>query len=372
LQQACVDTINTVIVGLLKQSDVSRRDLSHLVIAGNTTMVQILLGITPEYIRLAPYVPAANLMPPVKACEIGIELDEHVFLHSLPMVASYIGADIVAGVLGCGMHRNEQLTLYIDIGTNGQIVLGNAEWMVTAACSAGPAFEGGGIKYGMIATDGAIEDFEINQRTLEPVIATINNEKARGICGSGLINIIAALFRAKVIGPNGKFNTELATPYLRQGTDGWEYLLCPANETQIEQDIVITEIDIDNLLRAKAAIYAGCQTLAASVGISCHDLEQVIVAGTFGNYIDIENAVTIGLLPDIARGRFKYIGNGSLLGAKLVSFSTEMYDDARKVALMMTNFELSENTDFMNNYMASLFLPHTSSQEFPSVHITNH
>ncbi|MFH1639919.1 MAG: ASKHA domain-containing protein [Chloroflexota bacterium] len=367
LQRAIVANVNGIIKELLTQSGVHREDIGHFIIAGNTTMIQIFMGIDPKYVRLAPYVPTANFMPPVKANELGIELADHVYIHSLPMVASYIGADIVSGVLGSGMHRRSHLTLYIDIGTNGQIVIGNSEWMVTAACSAGPAFEGGDITHGMIATAGAIEDFEINPDNLEPKLSTINNEMPKGICGSGLISIIAGLFVSGVIGQNGKFNTDLSGNRLREGNDGFEYVLAWAQDTQIGKDIVITEIDIENLLRAKAAMYAGFQTIARSVGINLPDLAQVIIAGSFGNYIDIEKAITIGLLPDLPKDRFTFIGNGSLLGVRLTSFFTDMIDDARMVATMMTNVELSENADFMNNYVAALFLPHTSDDEFPSV-----
>ena len=203
--------------------------------------------------------------------------------------------------------------------------------------------------------------------TLEPVVGTIGGEKPRGICGSGLINIVAGLVGAGVLGANGKFNTDLSTKRVRRGRDGYEYVLAWAPETEIGKDIVITEVDIDNLIRAKAALYAGCQTLTKSVGLSCADLEQVIIAGAFGSYIDIEKSITIGLFPDIPRDRFIFIGNGSLLGARLASFSTDLMNDARSVAGMMTNFELSESLDFMDNYVAALFLPHTHVDEFPTV-----
>jgi uncharacterized 2Fe-2S/4Fe-4S cluster protein (DUF4445 family) len=240
--------------------------------------------------------------------------------------------------------------------------------MVTASCSAGPAFEGGGVKYGMIAADGAIEGFDINPSNLEPTITTIGGAKPKGICGSGLINITAGLLETGVLGQNGKFHTHLPTKRVRKGSDGYEYVLVWASETQIGKDIVITEIDIDNLMRAKAAMYAGCTTLADSVEITCSDLEQVIIAGAFGSNIDIEKSITIGLFPDIARDKFVYIGNGSLLGARLTSFSTDILDDGERVAKMMTNFELSVNGKFMENYTASLFLPHPNAEEFPTVY----
>ena len=368
LHQAVVATINGIITKLLAESRVKMDDITHLVVAGNTTMIQLFLGLEPKYIRLAPYTPTINTAPLVRATSLGLKLAEHVFVYALPSVASYVGADIVAGIVGAGVYQRKKLTLYMDIGTNGEIVIGNSDWMVTASCSAGPAFEGGGVKHGMIATNGAIEDFSINPSNFEPVINTIGRTKPKGICGSGLINIVAGLLEVGVIGQNGKFNTNLPTKRIRQGGDGYEYVLARAPETQIGKDIVITAVDIDNLIRAKAAMYAGCRTLTKSVTINCSDLEQVIIAGAFGSNIDIEKSITIGLLPDIPRDRFIFIGNGSLLGARLTSFSTDLLDDGERVAKMMTNLELSVNADFMSNYTASLFLPHPDAEEFPSVY----
>ena len=368
LQQAIVATINGITGELKAQSQVDVKYVGHIILAGNTTMTQILLGLDPKYIRLAPYTPVANFFPPVRANSLGIKVGKQVYLFTFPSVASYVGGDIVSGIVGSGVYQRKKLTLYMDIGTNGEIVIGNSNWMVTASCSAGPAFEGGGVKHGMIATNGAIEDFGINPSNLEPVINTIGGTKPKGICGSGLINIVAGLLEAGVIGQNGKCNTNLRTKRIRKGSDGYEYVLAWAPETQIGKDIVITEVDIDNLIRAKAAMYAGCRTLTKSVNISCSDLEQVIIAGAFGSHIDIEKSIIIGLLPDISRDRFIFIGNGSLLGARLTSFSRDLLDDTRRVANMMTNFELSVNVDFMNNYTASLFLPHPNAEEFPSVY----
>jgi uncharacterized 2Fe-2S/4Fe-4S cluster protein (DUF4445 family) len=367
LQQAVVATLNQIIAEMVSQSQVNVRHIGHMIVAGNPTMAHILLGLDPKYLRLAPYTPVASFIPPVKARSLGIRVANHVYLFTFPSVASYVGGDIVSGVVGVGLHQRKTLTLYMDIGTNGEVVVGNSDWMVTASCSAGPAFEGGGIKHGMIATSGAIQDFNIDPVTLEPTLHTIGGEKPRGICGSGLINTIAGLLEARVIGQNGKFNTDLKTSRIREGDDGYEYVLSWAGETETGKDIVITEVDIDNLIRAKAAMYAGCQTLSNSVGVNLCDLEQVIIAGAFGSHIDIARSITIGLLPDIPQEKFVFVGNGSLTGARLTSFSTDLLDDARKVAVMMTNLELSERVDFMNNYVAALFLPHTHSEEFPSV-----
>ncbi len=367
LQQAVVATINDIIGELQDQSKVETEHISHIMAAGNTTMTQILLGLNPQYLRLTPYTPVANFFPPVPANSLGIQVSDHAHLFSFPAVASYVGGDIVSGIVGSGVHQRKALTFFMDVGTNGEIVVGNSDWMVTASCSAGPAFEGGGVKHGIIAAEGAIEDVKINPSTFEPKIGTIGNARPKGICGSGLINTVAEMLETGVIGQNGKFNQDLSTRRVREGADGYEYVLARAAETQTGSDIVITEVDIDNLMRAKAAMYAGCQTLSKSVGIECCNFDQVIIAGAFGSHIDIKRAITIGLLPELPEERFIFIGNGSLLGARLTSFSTDLLDDARRVAQMMTNFELSENVDFMNNYVAALFLPHTNTEEFPTV-----
>jgi uncharacterized 2Fe-2S/4Fe-4S cluster protein (DUF4445 family) len=369
LQRAVVATINDLIKELTESSNLEIKDVSYIAVAANTVMIQLLLGLDPKYLRLSPYVPTISSTPLVKAKSLGINVGEHVYIYMVPAVASYVGGDIVSGILGAGIHQNDAMTLYIDIGTNGEIVIGNSELMLTTSCSAGPTFEGGGIKHGMIATPGAIEGFKISNSTFEPVITTIDNAKPKGICGSGLINITAAMLRTGIITQNGKFNTDLPTKRIRQGEDGYEYVIVQAKETQIEKDIVITEIDIDNLIRSKAAMYAGYRTLIENIDSRFPEIDRVIIAGTFGNNIDIENAITIGLLPDLPRDRFIFIGNGSLLGVRLISFSNDLLQNCEKIATMMTNFELSENANFMSNYMAALFLPHTSIKEFPSVNI---
>lgn len=367
LQESVVSTINTLIREIASKTGVNISRVSHMAAAGNTVMTHFLLGLNPKFLRESPYTPVANFIPPVRAAELGLEVDEHVHLYTFPSVASYVGGDIVSGILGSGIYQRSPLTLYIDIGTNGEIVIGHSDWLVTAACSAGPAFEGGGIKHGLRATLGAIEDFRLDPQTLEPMLMTIGMVKPRGICGSGLINIIAELLLAGVINPKGKFNPDLSSRRLRQGPDGWEYVLAFKDITATGEDIVLTEIDIDNLMRAKAAMYAGYVTLLQAVGLSISDLEQVVIAGAFGSFIDVERAIIIGLLPDLPYDRFLFIGNGSLLGARLVSFCNEMLDDAERIARMMTNIELSEHPAFMENYVAALFLPHTDFRAFPKV-----
>ncbi len=367
LQRSVAATINQVMHRLLKRHKLPVTEISHLTLAANTTMTHLFYGIDPKFIRLTPYTPAACHLPPVRARDLGLELPEHVFIYCVSSVSSYVGGDIVAGVLASGIYKDPKLTLYIDIGTNGEIVIGNQQWLACAACSAGPAFEGGGIKFGMRATSGAIEEASINPKTYEPMIITIDMVKPKGICGSGLINIMAALMEADIIAPNGKFRDDLDTPRIRLGDSGREYVLAMAPDTQGDQDITLSEADIDNLMRAKGAMFAGYVTLLENVGLRLQDLEQVILAGAFGQFINIENAIAIGLLPDLPREQFQFVGNGSLQGATLLAFSRDLLEEERRVADMMTNFELSETPGFMDQYIAALFLPHTRMEYFPTV-----
>jgi uncharacterized 2Fe-2S/4Fe-4S cluster protein (DUF4445 family) len=367
LQKAVVNTINKVTHGLLKRHRLPVDEISHLTVAANTTMTHLLYAIDPKNIRLSPYTPAACHVPPVRAHHLGIELPEHVFIYSVSSVSSYVGGDIVAGALASGIYKEPKLTLYIDIGTNGEIVVGNHEWLACAACSAGPAFEGGGIRYGMRAAKGAVEEVSINPQTAEPMFMTIDRVKPKGICGSGLINLLAALLEGNILGPNGRFQEDLDTPRIREGEDGREYVLAWASETASGEDLAVSEVDIENLMRAKAAMFAGYLTLIDSVGLKLQDIEQVILAGAFGSFINLENAIVIGLMPDLPRERFHFVGNGSLTGATLLAFSRDLLEEERRVADMMTNFELSETPGFMDHYIAALFLPHTQEDYFPTI-----
>jgi uncharacterized 2Fe-2S/4Fe-4S cluster protein (DUF4445 family) len=330
-------------------------------------MTQLLLQVNPRYIRRAPYVPASTLYPPIRAVSLGLELPDHVSALVYPAVSSYVGGDIVAGVMGSGMYLDERLTLFMDIGTNAEIVVGNKDWLACAACSAGPAFEGGGIKFGMRAAKGAIEDFSLDPNTWEPMLMTIGNQRPKGICGSGLIIMTAVMFELGLINNLGKFNRELPTDRVREENGAWEYVLAWAEETQIDRDMTLTEIDIENLIRAKGAIYSGCMTLLTEVGMSMEDLDRIILAGGFGSYVDLEKAMTIGLLPEIDPDKVTFIGNSSLMGAKMSSLTNRIRRDVVKVTRSMTNFELSETPSYMDNYIAALFLPHTELNLFPKL-----
>ncbi|MCI5146488.1 MAG: DUF4445 domain-containing protein, partial [Candidatus Electrothrix sp. AR3] len=266
---------------------------------------------------------------------------------------------------GSGMYRTQSLTLFIDVGTNAEIVIGNRDWLACAACSAGPAFEGGGITHGMRAVEGAISDFSLNPKTLEPMNITEGQKAPLGICGSGILIIVATLFEHGILNRDGKFNA-IDHPRIRKGRSGWEYVLVWEDECAAEQDIVINEVDIEYFIRAKAAIFAGITTVLKQVGLQVGDLEQIILAGGFGSYIDIDSAISVGLLPEVDPNMIMYVGNGSLVGAWMSGLSNHIRRDVVEVVRRMTSFELSEVPTFKDQYMAAMFLPHTDLSLFPN------
>ncbi|MDR2404938.1 MAG: ASKHA domain-containing protein [Deltaproteobacteria bacterium] len=363
LQRQVVDTINRLLSRLEETSPGYRKQTYLMYVSGNTTMSHLLAAVPPKNIRLAPYVPPVASWPMLRASDLGIEVEPYTLMQIFPSVSSYVGGDIVSGVLASGFYEREEMTLFIDVGTNGEIVIGNKDWMTCAACSAGPAFEGGGVKCGMRAAPGAIDDFYYDPEKKTHRLGVIGGGKPSGICGSGLINIVSELFKTGVISKQGKY-MEGSAPFLRTAEDGVEYLLAPQEESAGGHDVVLTEIDIENLIRAKGAMFSGYQTLVEGVGLTMQDLEKVIIAGGFGRSLNIDNAITIGLLPKLPLERFQYIGNSSLTGATLATLSGSMWLKANDIKAMMTNFELSETPGYMDKYMASQFIPHTDAALF--------
>ncbi len=367
LQQLVLSTINGLLAEVLKKGGVRPEEVLQVVAAGNPTMSHLFLGISPRYLREQPYIPAVNHYPPVRAEELGIDVNPNALVLPIPGVASYVGGDITAGVLSSGLWKTDKLTMFIDVGTNGEIVLGNADWLITCACSAGPAFEGAGVQHGMRATVGAIEKVEIDRTDFETRFHVIGDVPARGICGSAMIDLLAEMFLAGVVDRGGRMNWNLGTPRVRRGDHGGEYVVAWAGETAEGQDIVITEVDVNNLLRTKAAIYAGFSVLVGSMGLTFGDIQEVLIGGGFGRYINVEKAIHIGLLPDLPWETFRYLGNTSALGAYASLVSREARAVAEEAARKMTYLELSADNRFMEEYISGLFLPHTDLSAFPSV-----
>jgi uncharacterized 2Fe-2S/4Fe-4S cluster protein (DUF4445 family) len=362
LRDAVITDINNLLAPLVERHNIMVEDIESAVISGNTVMSHFFWSINPEYIREEPYTPSLNAFPVWNACTAGLNINNPAPVYTVPCVASYVGGDIVAGVLASKMHRRSEISLFLDIGTNGEIVLGNNEWLVTAACSAGPCFEGSGIRHGMRATEGAVESIKIDPRTFEPELGVIGSGKPVGICGSGMIDAITEMFLSGVIDQKGRL-LRGKTDRIREGFEGPEFLFYSDGR----REIVLTEVDIENIIRAKAAIYAGISLMLKKVGITLDDVERVYIAGGFGNYLNIERAIIIGMLPDIAREKFIFLGNTSIAGAYLCLLSDKMRKEAEEIALRMTNIELSVSRRFMDEYMSALFLPHTDIKLFPTV-----
>jgi uncharacterized 2Fe-2S/4Fe-4S cluster protein (DUF4445 family) len=337
------------------------------VIAGNSTMIHLLLGIPAESIRLSPFVTAVNHIPSFTAKEVGLAIHPEAAVECLPGVASYVGADITAGVLSSGLDDAADATLFMDIGTNGETVLGCRDWAVTCACSAGPAFEGAGVGDGMRATRGAIEEVWIDNQTYEPTLRVIGDSKPRGLCGSGLISLLAEMFLTGIVDKGGHVNLHLPTERTRKGANGPEYVVVWAKDAWHEKDIAINRVDIDNLLRTKAAIYAGIDVLAQSVGMPLDTVGQVLIGGSFGKYINVEKAVQIGLLPDKPWDQFHFLGNTAVLGAYYALLSQSARQRIEEIADRMTYIELSADNSFYDAFTSALFLPHTDMGLFPSV-----
>ena len=367
LQQHVVKGLNEIIDEMLENSAQPRDSINYMVAAGNTVMTHLFMGLYPKFLRQTPYVPVAQNIEPVSARSLGLHMPSGSFVTVFPGVASYVGGDIVAGVLSNGMWQSDEMTLFIDIGTNGEIVAGNKDMLMTASCSAGPAFEGGGLQYGMRAAPGAVEGILIDPDTLEPMIRTIEGKPAIGICGSGIINIVSQMLLIGILNQNGKFAHDLNTDRIRKGKSGHEYVICRATESGLGEDITLSEVDLDNILRAKGAMFSGYLCLLEKIGLSVDDLDKVIIAGAFGSFINLEHSVNIGLLPDIPKEKFMFIGNSSLKGARLAAIDRNMMEKSRDIARAMTNVELSEDPAYMDNFMAALFLPHTRAELFPSV-----
>ena len=366
LQKAVIENINKLIETLAETKGIRIEDITSMAVAGNTTMSHILLGLMPCSIRDDPYVPTVDLYPPVPAKETGIHINPQGVVQVLPSIASYIGGDTVAGVLACNMADRPETTCLIDIGTNGEIVIGNNEWMLSCSASAGPAFEGGDTKWGMRATRGAIEKVEMIDGKVR--YETIGKVKPRGICGSGLIDLIYELAKNKVLEIDARFSSSLQDRRIVQGENGLEYIVAFPEETETGEALTIAQTDIDNIMRSKAAIFAAIKSLIDYAGLTFEKLEKIYVAGGFGNYLNIEKAVGIGLLPDIPRERIEFVGNSSLMGARMALLSFHAFEKAVGISQSITNIELSKFALFADEYMASLYLPHIDRERlFPSV-----
>ncbi len=369
LADAIANDINDLIGNLVLESKAKLNDILYIVASGNTTMIHLLMGLDPAYIRKEPYVPCSVKPPVIRAAEVGVSINPRGLLLALPCVSSYVGGDVVADVLVCGMTHSEELSLMVDLGTNGELVIGNSDWLVCCSASAGPSFEGGGITCGMRATKGAIEHITLGKNGDVTDFKVVGGDKPLGICGSGLIDAIAELLSNGCIDRKGNFVAEGCGEHLRESEAGErEFLLFSGDKTALGKDIVLTEADISNLIHSKGSIYMAAEALIAPVDMDLSEVQNFYIAGGFGNYIDVERAIEIGLFPDVDRSRFHVVGNGSVQGAKMALLSKEALEYLQtSIAGAMTDFDLSSDHRYMNGYSSCLFLPHTDIEKFPSV-----
>ncbi len=369
LQDAIVkETLNPMITKMCASAGFSCHHIYRMAVAGNTTMEHLLMGINADPLRMEPYIPAFFKTNSLYASDIGIAIHPDAHIIVAPNIGSYVGGDITAGTLVSMIWNRPEMSLLIDLGTNGELVFGNSDFLMSCACSAGPAFEGGDISCGMRATDGAIEACSINQETMEPTYQVIGEEgqKPIGICGSGIIDVIAELFRCGIINPKGKFIREGRR--IRHDKYGMgSYVLAFEQEAGSVRDVEITEVDIDNFIRAKGAIFSAIRTMLSSLDMDVSMIDDVYVAGGIGSGINMKHAVTIGMFPDIPLERFHYIGNSSLSGAYAMLISTQAEKKTYEVARNMTYLELSTVPTYMDEFVAACFLPHTDTTMFPSL-----
>ena len=369
LQKAVIDeTINPLIDTMCRQAHLDHSQIYRLCIASNTTMNHLLLGVFADPVRMEPFVPSFFKTNSVYAYNIGVNVNQDAHIILAPNIGSYVGGDITAGAFVSMVWNKPEFSLFIDLGTNGEIVFGNSDFMFSCACSAGPAFEGGDISCGMRATDGAIEACTIDEETMEPTYSVVGDPgtKPVGICGSGIIDIIAELFRCKIISPKGKFIRE--GKRVRHDEHGMgSYVIAFQEEAGSVKDVEITEVDIDSFIRAKGAIFSAIRTMLSYCDFDVSMIEHVYVAGGIGSGINMQNAIRIGMFPDVPLELYEYIGNSSLVGAYAMLYSNEAERKVYEIAQNMTYIELSNINSYMDEFVGACFLPHTDSALFPSI-----
>ena len=368
LQDAIIkETLTPIIANLCRTAGIKATSILRLCIGANTTMNHLLVGVDADPVRMDPYIPSFFAWDGLTAQDLKLPANPIAPVVIAPNIGSYVGGDITAGALATMMWDKDEMTLFIDLGTNGEIVFGNRDFLMSCACSAGPAFEGGDISCGMRATDGAVEAVTIDKATMEPAMTIVGEpgQKPVGICGSGIIDIISELFRTGIINARGLFAREGERVKRDQHGMG-RYVLATAAESETGREVSINEVDIDNFIRAKGAIYSGIDTLLQSVDMTPDCIDCVMVAGGIGSGINMKNAINIGMLPDVELEKYKYIGNSSLTGAYAMTVSDAAIDKCHEVGANMTYLELSTYPGYMDSFVAACFLPHTDAKRFPN------
>lgn len=363
LQSLVVNSINSIIVRLISESGVKKSEITDCCIGANTVMNHMLAGIDPTYLN---EVNANVSREPIiiKAKNIGVDMHPEAYIYCIPNVSRFLGGDAVGDIIASGMHESEDISLLVDLGTNGEIIFGNKSWLYSCSCASGPAFEGEGVKYGLRGSKGGIDHVKINPSTFKAQVTVIGNVRPRGICGSGIIDAVAEMFKVGILDFVGKIVPE-KTPLVREGVNGLEYVIVPAEETSIGEDIVITQSDLDYIMDSKAATCGSITVLMKKLKLSIYDVKHLYLAGAFGTYTDLKNAVTLGIFPEFPNAEIHPIGNGSLSGAYLTLLSMDKRKEAREVAEKMVYVDLLVDTEFMEEYSNALYIP-GNKKFFPS------
>ncbi|MEX2702180.1 MAG: ASKHA domain-containing protein [Candidatus Baldrarchaeota archaeon] len=358
LQKAAVDTINLLIKRFESKLNIKASEIYDVSAAGNTVMEYLFVGENPEPLLVTKYkveIPRKAFI--LNAADLGLNVNPRAKVYCLPNAGRFLGGDTIGDILVSGMHKSPEISLLIDIGTNVEVVIGSEGWLLATTAAAGPAFEGWGVRFGMRATNGAIESVKIDPQSLKAKYKVIGNTKPKGICGSGLIDLLSELFRNGIIDALGKFNRKIKSPYVREGIDGYEYVVVPRENSATGTDIVITEKDLANLIDSKSAACAAISVLMKKMRLSVEDITRVYICGAFGSYINPNNATAIGLLPEFTNARIIYLGNGSVGGAYLTLVSSKFRDEAVEVAKLLAYYDLLKDADFMDEYLAGFVLP---------------
>jgi uncharacterized 2Fe-2S/4Fe-4S cluster protein (DUF4445 family) len=373
IRRLVVNGINTVIESACWEIPwLSTNKIHEVTVVGNTAMTHLFLGVYPKFLSLSPFTPAVKRSVDVKARETGLRVHSEGNVHVLPCVAGYVGADAVADVIATGIHEKDEMSLLVDVGTNGEVFLGNKKELLSCSCAAGPAFEGAQIRYGMKAVTGAIEKVRIDPETFDAKYETIGKRKPIGLCGSAMVDIVAELLKTGIISTRGRFNLEtIKTKRLitseEEGTGSKSYVVAWKDETAINKDITVSTKDISEIQLAKSALHTGCEILMQRKGITEKDIDKTYIAGAFGNYLNPENAKTIGLIPDISTERISFVGNTALAGAKMALTSKTIRELADKLSKEIKYVELMTEEGFKREFIASILLPHKDLSKYPSV-----
>jgi len=367
LQSLVVEQINENISILARTNGIESDHIIGMSVAGNTTMTHLFLGLDPFWICREPYIPVINQLEVFHSSDLGLTMNPRTPVFILPNVGSYFGGDLIAGILASNMYQRSEVSLLMDVGTNAEVVLGNNEWLMGCAGAAGPALEGGVVGMGMMAGPGVIHKVVIDSRTREVKFRTIENKKPVGICGSGLIDLVAQLYLADMIDIQGRFVPDLCRDRLRDIEGIRHFVVVPSKDSGTGEELTLTQPDIDSLLRSKAAMYTILTTITGMININFEDINSFYISGTFGTYIDPVSAITLGMIPDLPLTKYKPFGNSSLLGATMTLLSLSAQDDVRRIQERITYIELNVNQEFMNQFSAAKFIPHTDTDIFPSV-----